>query len=1009
MDKIFEFIVGEENHAKISTIGRTTSTLYDCYIHAFKAVVSIVNSSQAYEKNTSAPSIPYIYQSQDNSQSLYNYANNLIMFSAPRGGGKTSAMLTFGKALSSKNYTDSGKEKDTDERKRLEDATKTLKDTVFTVLPPIDPTSIDDNHDIISIILARMLNFASTKWDQLAQSNQPNRIDDYIQDKNKLLDQITKCYQGVSSLRQPPKSEDDWNLENLSRLGDSASLKDNLKLAVSAFLTLTQKRASKADFLVIQIDDVDMNFKNVFLMLEYLHNYLLIPQVIILLAADLNFCNKIIYRKFYDDMYSNAMRRDVHCEVADMTDQYLLKLFPPLRRIYLPNTYDLLQVTNDALQIRYLSYVGDTPVNLLQFSADKNEKTCLEQTLLNFIYVKTGLLFIKHKEYHYILPKTQRGIAQLLSVLNQMNSISHLADIFGATVDAEGRIVIPKKENSSTTPAAPATSDPPDPPKEKYFFYNNNPDDKNPSYRVELLAWERNLTRFKGYFMHVWVPENLSEKDEAFLKRVDIDDLSRKSQHVCAHFEQMNKPKSKAAAKEIDRATGTAGSEGRCDEYASQSSTSSAQFSSPDDSVPAEDTGHPTQTDDKLTTYVDMLSQLKENDKDASKRKLTFAIHTYYSIQSMLIVLQQLAVYYEEAEGSGGKKGSERVANFKKLEELYGSQLIPYPSVCKNGIKLTITPKSGAQIDLNLRWGTHESAKGWEDNTNLPKDVPIMMSLLTNNRKPGPAPYQLDFFAPLLNCLYMEKCSDVILDFQNKVGLEGYIDRKDFQRMQDTSLMIVLNWDLQHTLTDALNSQSLDLTAQDRSRFTNPMLYEYVMKHLTNTIFEKLNDCFKLDKAFYPLALVRWLLPLLLATGDSSGHQKVIGYIFSEFSSLDEERRLSRLTLCTNIQKFIKSLSDKLSANGTPDKETTIMDEYLRLTSENFSQHGTVADDDEEWASVMNQWLSLNPLMEKWIASAKNKKVEPDDAIEAETALKKKADELKKVISLYSKAHTKKA
>ena len=51
MDKIFEFIVGEENHAKVSTIGRTTSTLYDCYIHAFKAVLSIIKNKALLQKS----------------------------------------------------------------------------------------------------------------------------------------------------------------------------------------------------------------------------------------------------------------------------------------------------------------------------------------------------------------------------------------------------------------------------------------------------------------------------------------------------------------------------------------------------------------------------------------------------------------------------------------------------------------------------------------------------------------------------------------------------------------------------------------------------------------------------------------------------------------------------------------------------------------------------------------------------------------------------------------------
>lgn len=772
-NKVLEFIKGEENHAKVSLVGRSSSTLFDCYSQAFHAIRTIIRENNAFQAAYSSD----VTKRNTNltTNLLYSFSNNIIVFSAPRGGGKTSAMLTFSKALEDLERNVVKEDKSLPNKQLLKQVDE-LKRYNYIVLPPIDPTSIDDRHDILTTILARIIKYASEAWENWMPNSFHQKEDDRITQKNKLLNQIRKSYRGVNSLRHPLEKQDEWTLENLSQLGDCASLKENFMETVQLFLELVKSKSTDG-YMVIQIDDVDMNNKRVFSILEQLHDYLLIPNVIIIMATDLDAISNIIYNKFFEDMNLKDNGRNAQSLASDLAEQYMMKLFPPLRRVYLPNINENLQITGDNLEICYRRAKSEklteeeeeldqtnpnTGANMLRFlrrdrdnDNDKNknkdkdkDSMPLERTLLDFIYLRTGLVFTQHSDYHYILPTNQRGIAQLLSVLMDMEAVPRLADRCR-----------PKQKNT----LVPLIKKP----ENQRFLYNCYKDETASEYLDELKAWERNILKFRDYFLGAWVSRRLDYQDARMIHELDSIRMSGKNRYVIRELHKRENYHDGCVDK-------------TCPE--------------------CEDGTH-------LYSYAYMIRELDKYERREPDSLLPFAIHTYYSLLSHRSVLHNLVNFYKpnpmtlvapnELDDVCVKMGSTCFCDFDILRKLYGGQLLEVEN------KMMVEyPNEQLTVFREWRAQAFDQAKISKGDTE--KVAAVCAALFQNLDKPETN----SITAPLLNIVYANRT------FMRACVLGGQTLSEDLTKeqtfteellmLQDTCLRVMLNWDLQHCLNSEL-------------------------------------------------------------------------------------------------------------------------------------------------------------------------------------------------------------
>ncbi len=364
-------------------------------------------SSYFHEQYTQAITIAknIIEQSnriQEMSNQLYQNQEicNIISFIGGRGSGKTSAMLSFAGEL--QNFWES-------KRKNVGSSDfdlglKNIGELDFTCLECIDGSLLEKKEDIFKVILAQMY----SKF-QIEDGKIRNRDKKYDYDRRELQIAFEQVYHGVCKLEK--NDWENWNEASITKLKDlanSVKIKSEFSKLVTQYLEFlnrdksgTGRRDSRTqDFLVIVIDDLDLNIENGFDMLEKVHRYMMVPQVIVLLTFDLVQIKMLCERHFFDMIPRvNKIMEERRIYAEKLAQEFIEKVFPLATRIYMP------------LIKRYENvYIED----------NKTQKEIKEKLFLE-IYNKVGMrLDNQGKKRHFYEPDSLRGLVNFYLMLKDM-------------------------------------------------------------------------------------------------------------------------------------------------------------------------------------------------------------------------------------------------------------------------------------------------------------------------------------------------------------------------------------------------------------------------------------------------------------------------------------------------------------------------------------------------------------------------------------------------------------
>ena len=284
-------------------------------------------------------------------RSYYGEENvdNVITFMGRRGTGKSSAMHSFMKALVNNDneilngYTvyNNGSIGE-----------KTIK---FIGIDWIDASLLEQGENIFEAILAKMLN-------ELLQENDMKSHDTRSYEMKKLYNEFASIYKKHMSLKQHIMN-DSYSMESaiadLRDLSRSSDIRGKFQELVKKYIHIKsysgdgyQMEKKHETFLVVAIDDIDMNIESGFEILEKLQRYLKVERLIILIAVNyeqMKLCCEKHFAKVFDnnDIYEKTKRKEY---VGSLADQYLEKVLPSYARIYLPSLkkmdYDRNRITN---------------------------------------------------------------------------------------------------------------------------------------------------------------------------------------------------------------------------------------------------------------------------------------------------------------------------------------------------------------------------------------------------------------------------------------------------------------------------------------------------------------------------------------------------------------------------------------------------------------------------------------------------------------------------------------
>lgn len=518
-DKMIYVRQGDANRAKIDVKIKENDFFYGSYVRAADIVNRNIEQANRFSlnKGSNETNDDYFHSKckkrslkcSDSLEELLQYSNYIVLFEASRGAGKTSTMLTFGQIL---------KKQDQDSKEVFEALLPKHDKVHFQVLPCIDPTSMEDGDSILRVILSRMFLSFRKRWECYQECNDPENINEQ---KAELMQQFQRCYRQIAILKQDDKQQErDDNLYWLAEMGDSTNLKVELYELIKRYLDFMDHGSSDSAFLVLQIDDVDMDGKMAYNILEDLRKYFMLPNVIIMMAADLNQLLMIVERNSAEQ-YRILLEKDSFVDIEkcrEMARRYIEKVFPVVSQIHLPQIDFTISETESNLSVAYLVREKDSKDERDAFAykthTDADGKRVglefnvvgFQERLLREIYEETGIILCKKSYFHEILPKTMRELTHFLEFMNTME-------------DVPGDVRVSWGD---------------------YLAYYNAESEKTDQERKENLVGIgeamrirfENLKKFESYFSLYWVRGSLRYEQQIAYESITKASLENKTEQI---------------------------------------------------------------------------------------------------------------------------------------------------------------------------------------------------------------------------------------------------------------------------------------------------------------------------------------------------------------------------------------------------------------------------------------------------------------------------------------------
>ena len=415
-DRILRIQRGQEQKFHVSNeICCEHSFMYPAFLQAQRALSEILRHTEAfYQINKGV---------REKEKGLFEYGGNIILFAAPRGGGKTRMMLSFSNILEQPDAEVeccSLSEKCTScKNDASSKRSKWLGNSVFHVTDPIAPAVLENGQNVLYVVLSRLYRYAEML---LSDNYARGRVTE--SQKNELYMAFNNCLSGINGIKQDNSSTEDFTI--LQELSDGLSLRYHFYSLVSKLLEIAApQKGESARYLVLQFDDADSKSDNVLAVFEDIRKYLLIPNLVILMSADLDSLHKVITQehlksfseilKFVDAKYSQSLDH--------LARKYIDKLIPPSHLVVLPNFGKMSIAEIRQLKLLYVDNNGRS-VLYPHLKGVDIEDSNMDALLLKLVYKKTGIIFVRPATYlHNLIPWTPRGLNQMLYLLSEMEDI----------------------------------------------------------------------------------------------------------------------------------------------------------------------------------------------------------------------------------------------------------------------------------------------------------------------------------------------------------------------------------------------------------------------------------------------------------------------------------------------------------------------------------------------------------------------------------------------------------
>lgn len=284
---------------------------------------------------------------------------------------------------------------------------------------------------------------------------------------------------------------DDYEIDNILKEADAANIKLNLNELVQKYIRFFNKENM---YIVVKIDDADLNISNTYSFVEELRKYLILPRVIVLVSANLAQLENSIEQEFIlqykTSIQFGGLANISQCHLASAN--YIKKVFPVDVQVKIPDINESIFHNFKDLEIDYV-------LNKSKGSRDCKKGPVVtgkyDKAILEFLNKKTGIQLIHEEEYlHNLVPSKMRELTNFLAFFNEMEDIS---------------LDFLDKDKSHAC---------------------SEEDEKSYS------KWITNLEKFEQYIIEGWAPTNLTEKERYFIRELSQTVQTLKFQKIIEYI-----------------------------------------------------------------------------------------------------------------------------------------------------------------------------------------------------------------------------------------------------------------------------------------------------------------------------------------------------------------------------------------------------------------------------------------------------------------------------------------
>lgn len=429
---------------------------------------------------------------------------NIIAFTGRRGTGKTSAMASLVDYLSNHDI-------------KMEETSEKIS---FKFLAGIDATALDRNVSLIPAILSQIISrlndeLYSVNYGRKNNENERNAIQKIYKTANELFNDY------VIGMHTSSQFGDASNYLSITskRLSFEKSFRDLIKSYSSRVFE------NDNSYFIICIDDVDMAPCNHAELLVSIHQYLMIPNIIVFLTANIKFLAPEVQTMFYKNATPTYDKASVNRLSNEQTEEYLKKIIPSDNRITLPSWkkkdyisifpikvsfYNDLKL-KDAKEEMESSYSKLKGSEFFKFIENKDAEgghfsITPKELILMMIANRTKVyLDVCGMKYHFFEPSSLRNMYDLFYILYNMNNI---VEEYDGRKDGNNYYLHRSQNRKRLLDYIHFTM------KRDYHF-----DDMTSEFLDELIAYplERRGQKIWGYYYQLLDSEGISQRiDSAY-------------------------------------------------------------------------------------------------------------------------------------------------------------------------------------------------------------------------------------------------------------------------------------------------------------------------------------------------------------------------------------------------------------------------------------------------------------------------------------------------------------